>query len=139
MTQQEILEYQTMCALLLGWKETTDEFKIKWVGCKTKERLDKIDKKYIPFLEKDGNVIFHDFCAMDFTKDWNWIMEVVKAIEKLKYLVVIQSNFCQIQEIGTKENNFTPYIISSVYGVTKEEAVIYAINKFLIWYSNEKV
>lgn len=66
--------------------------------------------------------------------NWNFLMEVVEAIEKLKYLVVIQSNFCQIQEIGTKENNFKPLIIASLYGKDKKEAVVEAISQFLSWY-----
>lgn len=75
---------------------------------------------------------------MKFHSDWKWIMEVVKAIEKLRFLVVIQSNFCQIQEIGAKANNFKPLIIASLYSNTKEEAVVQTINKFLIWYNNEQ-
>lgn len=105
MTQEEILEYNKLCAEFLGLKLSGPGFPSGY------------------------------FYKQDY--DWNWIMEVVEAIEKLKYLVVIKSNFCQIQELGNRENNFNPKIISSLYSKSKQEAVIQAINQFLIWYNNE--
>jgi len=82
-------------------------------------------------------VKFKNRTNLMFYRDWHWIMELVEAIEKLKYLVVIKSNFCQIQELGNRENNFNPKIISSLYSKSKQKAVIQAINQFLIWYNNE--
>lgn len=132
MTQEEILEYNKRCALFLGWKETSEQFKIDWVGCKTKERLDKIDKEaniYIPILEKDGDVIFPDFSVINFHSDWNWIMEVVEAIEQLENVrVKMLQNSCDIFVID-KDKFIT------VTKTSKQEAVVQAINQFLIWYN----
>lgn len=132
MTQEEILDYNKRCALFLGWKETSEQFKIDWVGCKTKERLDKIDKEaniYIPILEKDGDVIFPDFSVINFHSDWNWIMEVVEAIEQLENVrVKMLQNSCDIFVID-KDKFIT------VTKTSKQEAVVQAINQFLIWYN----
>ena len=143
MTQQEILEYNKRCALFLGWKETSEQFKIDWLGCKTKERLDKIDKEaniYIPILEKDGDVIFPDFSVINFHSDWNWIMEVVEAIHKLDYLsanVMICQSRCKITPRMAGDHSVYAdvnlYFEKGIEG--QKEAVVQAINQFLIWYN----
>ena len=122
MTEQEILEYNERCLKILPFKYRNQS-------------------KYWVIYRYDDNSFFgknRRYLAVNnlkFHSDWNWIMEVIEAIGKLGYLVVIQSNFCQIQEIGTKENSFKPLIIASLYGKTKKEAVVQAINQFLIWYN----
>ena len=132
MTKQEVFEYNKRCALFLGWKETTELFQINWVGCKTKERLDRLDNAYIPILEKNGDVIFSDFSVIEFTENWNRIMEVVEAIEKLGYEIDIFSNCVEICD--TPDENY----IGEAVGKTKKEAVVQAINQFLIWYNQGK-
>ena len=119
MTQDEIFEYNKMCAEFLGWKETSEQFKIDWIGCKTKERLEKINKDYIPILEKDGEVIFPDFAVMDFSRDWNRIMEIL----------------LKIQSLPLDEHTHT---IWNLKFRDSKETVIRAINQFLIWYKNSK-
>ena len=116
MTQDEIFEYNKMCAEFLGWKETSEQFKIDWIGCKTKERLEKINKDYIPILEKDGEVIFPDFAVMDFSRDWNRIMEIL----------------LKIQSLPLDEHTHT---IWNLKFRDSKETVIRAINQFLIWYN----
>ena len=152
MTEQETLEYNKRCAEFLGWKETTEQFKIDWVGCKTKERLDRLNKQYIPILEKNGDVLFPDFNVINFHEDWNWIMEVVDAIEKLGYQfditgneVGVNSNIMTMENISTGgtmnsyNRSYYPTIISICEEeYSKKEAVVQAINQFLIWYNNEK-
>lgn len=83
MRQEEILQYNKRCAEFLGWKETSEQFKIDWCGCKTKERLEKINKQYIPILEKDGDVLFPDFNTVNFYSDWNWIKSILEKISSL--------------------------------------------------------
>ena len=122
MTQEETLEYNKMCAKFLGWKETSEEFKIAWVGCKTKERLEKINKDCIPILEKDGDIRFPDFSG--FTEDWNWIMEV---IEKIYSLSIYYDKY--------KPLNSSQFTNGGIELTTNKEAVVEAINQFLIWYN----
>ena len=134
MTQEETIDYNKRCAKFLGWKETSEQFKIDWVGCKTKERFDKINKDYIPILEKDGNVIFPDFTVMDFSRDWNWIMEVVEAIEKIDYKFQLGWNITALISLVSK----TPAKIALIETENRKEAVVQAINQFLIWYEQNK-
>ena len=103
MTQEEILEYNKLCAEFLN-------------------------------LHRDEEVAIYKFNAypyeyLRFNSDWNWIMEVVEAIEKLGYEIDIFSNCVQICD--TPDENY----ITEAAGKTKKEAVVQAINQFLIWYN----
>lgn len=141
----DILEYNKRCALFLGWKETTLEFKMKWLGVKL-DGLNKLRSSYIPILEKDGDVFFED--TMLFHLDWNLIMDMLDAIEELGYATKIDheyaiSNYgCDRCEIDTKENTLykdedeIKKPIAFELTESKKEAVVKTIDQFLIW--NEK-
>lgn len=137
MTQEWIDQYNKKCAKFLGWKETTDQFKIEWTGCRTKERLDRINKQYIPILEKNGDVLFPDFSVMDFTEDWNWIMEVVDKIERLDkvedpiYRFTISENMVKIDTSNDE--------IVWTRDKTKKDATIIAIDKFIELYNHTRI
>ena len=105
MTQEEILQYNKRCALFLGMNN--DAFLL------AKQ------------IEKNTGL-----CHLRFHSDWNWIMEVVEAIEKIFHIqgVEINGKWCCI-----KTNTFHEY-----RGVNKKEAVVEAINQFLIWYEQNK-
>lgn len=124
MTQEQILNFNKRCAEFLGWK-------------------------YV----KDGDVwnpdMLHDYSFvysqnLKFHSDWNWIMEMVEAIEKLKFRFEIALNEVNLYCIS-KERRFS-YAINyhdcENYGeemhLTKKEAVIKAINQFLIWFEQNK-
>jgi len=105
MTQEEILQYNKMCVEFLN-------------------------------LHRDEEVVIynmHSYCydLLKFDSDWNWIMEVVEAIEKIFHIqgVEIEGRWCCI-----KTN-----IFHECRGLTKKEAVVYAINQFLIWYNKNKI
>jgi hypothetical protein len=142
MNQEWITQFNRKCAEFLGWKETTDEFKIEWTGCKTKDRLDRMNKNYIPILEKNGDVLFPDFSVMDFTKDWNCIMEVKKKICNLplidefntSYDAVAKGWACSI--LPAYKNSFD-LIYSQVFE-NEIEAHLAVINKFIDWYNKQK-
>lgn len=128
MKEKEVFEFNKKCALFLGWKETTDDFKINWVGCQNKERLSKINPLNIPILEKDGNLLFPDFTE-DFTEDWNLIMSVIDKIESMdagegygNFRLVMYSNSCNW-------NDRPP----TIFGDSKKDAVIKIIDRFLSW------
>ena len=145
MTQKEIFDYNKNCAEFLGWKETSEKFKIDWTGCKTKERLDRLNKEYIPILEKNGDVLFSDFSVMDFTKDWNCIMKVVEAIEKLEssefymeWFWLNETNIALYQRHKQNGSNLWEFIARFSNAKTKKEAVVQAINQFLIYHNENK-
>ena len=141
--KEEILQYNSRCAEFLGWKETSEQFKIDWVGCKTKERLEKINKNHVPILEKNGDVIFPDFAIMNFTNDWNWIMEVVT---KIQLLDIVHDNTRSYDSVFKEyQCTFSPQYKTHDFGyivgkskTSEKEAVIEAINQFLIWYNKNK-
>lgn len=110
MNKQEILNYNKRCAEFLGAKVTD-------LGGAQKAI-------YYPIL--GGSHYAH---KLKFHSDWNWIMEVVEAIEKIKEVrdVCITTTGCVIFH---KEKPF------SSHGVYKKEAAIQAINQFLIWYED---
>lgn len=130
-------EYNKLCAEFLGWKECTEEFKINWVGCKTSERLAKIDKSYVPILEKNGDVIFPDFSVLNFAEDYRLIMEVIECIEKIgetdnRYgvLVEITSTYIRIDDILID--------LKIKRGLSKKEGITEAIYVFLKKYKQNK-
>lgn len=123
MTQEEIIDYNKRCAEFLGWKNLNDD-------------------SFPEYIDKLGN--FYPLKELTFDSDWNWIMEVVEAIEKLKFRFEIALNEVNLYCIS-KERRFS-YAINyhdcENYGeemhLTKREAVVIAINQFLIWFEQYK-
>lgn len=120
MNQKQTENYNRLCAQFLGGKysskyEYWDFLPVKW---------------YRNFYLKTEDLEFHS--------DWNWIMEVVEAIEKLNdnfYFVKINTGGCFIHPLNdTKDYKGICYQA----GKTKQEAVVQAINQFLIWYEQNK-
>jgi hypothetical protein len=114
MTQEEILQYNKRCAEFLGYKNTTPD-----------------DKDFNIYQSEKGMIIGNkiytllETMSMRFHSDWNWIMEVVEAIEKKAWVNI---KGCAV-DISTIVNLNAP---------TKKEAVVQAINQFLIWYEQNK-
>jgi hypothetical protein len=80
------------------------------------------------------NMLSYAYDCLKFHSDWNWIMEVVEAIEKLGYFVMINkwtSVYTGIEKEGERIQ------IVTVEGNSKIVNTTQAINQFLIWY-NEK-
>jgi len=100
MTQQETLEYNKRCMKILEM-----EYEIHSNTYRYKDLITT---------------------TLQFHSDWNWIHEIVEAIEKLGYTVAIWDNVCVI-----------PHLKKCI-SETKKEAVIHAINQFLIWYNENK-
>ena len=129
MTEQEILEYNERCLKILPFKY-------------------KNQSKYWVIYRYDDNSFFgknRRYLAVNslkFHSDWNWIMEVVEKIQtldKLGGIVMIQQGRFRITSRMAGDN--TVYADVSYYylhGMRKQkEAVVQAINQFLIWYNNE--
>jgi len=133
----------------------------------TKEEILDYNKLCAEFLKKDighDNMVIWDknWTSMKFHSDWNWIMEVVEAIEELefnnenctnqrpRFTIAKYSCFLHIYNDSKKEikfsedmeyyyhywwpNNNREYEMKN----SKKEAVVEAIYKFLTWYSNVK-
>ena len=110
MTQEEIDNYNCLCAKFLGW----------------------VYNEQTNFWNEDMR---HDFSFLEdydlkFHSDWNWIMEVVEAI--VKKIGVKAVDECS-------ENEWYATIGVTRLGITsKKEAVVQAIKQFLIWYNKNK-
>jgi hypothetical protein len=117
MRQEEILEYNKLCAEFLDWKyhpETANH-----------GRLDN-SWEYKPH--------YYHF-DLKFHSDWNWIMEVKRHIVGLGYCWFQFPDIIQINENATI-SSFK--IIKIEFNKLKEkEAVVEAINQFLIWYKQQ--
>jgi hypothetical protein len=135
MTQEEIQEYNQKCADFLGFKY-------------------KNQSKFWATYPLDNNSYLAKFGYMQvetfkFHSDWNWIMEVVEKIESLKYLIDITDNEVYVNSNLIKQKNVTdggtmnshnekyyPVIVEITdERLSKKEAVVKAINQFLIWYN----
>lgn len=118
MTQKEILEYNKRCAEFLEWElqPITALHNFREGSWKGKNGINHFDLK------------FHS--------DWNWMMEVVKAIEKLGYVSSIYKNGVEHCSGFLKDKEVSWIVLSKA--LVKEEAVVQAINKFLIWYNENK-
>ena len=102
MTQEEILEYNKRCAEFLN-------------------------------LHRDEEVVIynmrsHPYDFLKFHSDWNWIMEVILAINMLPNPK--NPNDTTLQTHRTN--------VQSILRSANKEAVIQAINQFLIWYNESK-
>lgn len=117
-TKEEILEYNKRCAEFLGWKNLNDD-------------------SFPEYVNPLGD--FYQLKELKFHSDWNWIMAVVEAIEKLKFNVRITIACITIENAFDNDSNLSPiYKFHSTQGEfeSKKEAVVQAINEFLIWYNN---
>lgn len=149
MTQEEILDYNRRCAEFLDWKfsqhyEHYDEFYYEWeeensgVWYKVEDFVEDTDSTYVK-VEGRGLKNYH--YRLKFHDDWNWIMEVVEAIEKLPehYTTAIHSDtFDKGDEYKMFIFNNEGEILVGENGKTKKEAVVNTINQFLIWYNENK-
>lgn len=110
MTQQETLEYNKRCAEFMGYK------------CSINGQYELPNMMTFPPKKKSNLCHTAKVCCvedMQFHSDWNWIMEVVNTIEKVAWVNI---KGCAV-DISTIANLNAP---------TKKEAVVEAINQFLI-------
>jgi hypothetical protein len=129
MTQEEILQYNKLCAEFLDaiYSEHAEAWgfgNAKNIGSKMFHGVMYHNVIEAQRFEKE----------LKFHSDWNWIMEVVEAIEKLDNIFVkIHTGGCFIHPINDTKN-----YIAKEYSSNKKEAVVQAINQFLIWYNQNK-
>ena len=75
---------------------------------------------------------------LPFDTDWNWLMEVVQAIEEKGYVVAIKGISCAIYPL--LKDNHEDYISSFVCGdLSKKIDIVHsAIIGFIKWYNQQK-
>jgi len=127
MTQEERQEYNKKCAKLLNWKKLNkDSGMLNW------ELLYRsTERGYVSIL----NMQFHN--------NWNWIMEVINQIhaEGFRRYTECHEESCKCvftdMAICHQTHRFGGgNIVADSGKASKEkEAVVQAINNFLIWYN----
>lgn len=141
MTQKKILEYKKRCAEFLGWKKAYEDGEDPLMYVIPKNfawsKFYNISDEYEALTVED----------LQFCESWEWMMEVV---EKIKYIGNNQEKFFGeeyysihfeidllhgIDLFIDKERLFG----HSAFGEGQlKEAVVKAINQFLIWYNKNK-
>lgn len=121
MTQEEILEYNKRCAEFLTINEELKNELSAYPLQEYSYLCSYANSAFICDREDNPSNTVWDYCK--FHSDWNWIMEVVNAIK-------------------IKIGNPTTVTIACFNGdinkalmTAKKEAVVQAINQFLIWYN----
>lgn len=118
MTQEEIL-YNKRCAKFLGWHNA--------------------GMKDLELWKSSENSIGVQTSELKFHSDWNWIMEVKTAI----------CNYSKVDEFNTQYDSVAKGYTCSIFPAykntfdafytdilsTEKEAVVQAIDQFLIWYN----
>lgn len=137
MTEKEILEYNERCAEFLGFKYKNQAK--YWMIYPLDDNSFLAQKGYIPIK------------SMKFHSDWNWIMEVRDKILSINsYINVGQRFIFNINACAKyrKNENDKPYKVRikgvliteprpfiEVNSFDEKEAVVKAINQFLIWHN----
>lgn len=116
MTQKEILDFNKRCAEFLGFKYRNSK--------KAWGRYPLSDNS---FFSLKGWISMD---RLKFHSDWNWIMQVVEAIKE-------KTKFKSIDECSEEEWYATTGITKLTITAPKE-AVVQAINNFLIWYNENR-
>jgi hypothetical protein len=141
MKKKEILEFNKKCAEFLGGEN--HPILIPYVSEWDDMWFDSI--KYPNFQNSDGSSMWK-LQDLKFHSDWNWIIEIIEAIENIGYATRIDHNYsisnygCDRCEIDTVDNALTEYNEKEkpiVFELTdsKKETVVKTINKFLDWYN----
>lgn len=110
-----IIENNKIIAEFMGLSKTTMFYNLKTGNYVKKENDDcdiQVEIVYLKNKKPITNFYYHS--------DWNWLMEVVEKIEKMKFGFEVIGNYCHI--IGT-------YIYSTKK--TKIEAVYLAVVEFI--------
>jgi len=150
MNNQEILEYNKRCALFLGYKFkyfTDDRVKvtseIQYVWGSEAGILKQCDNWWRCSKTPDDNFSWHFPIDLKFHSDWNWIMEVVGAIQKI--IVLDGEEFCIefFYDITKNKRPLKTFVsisryIDEISNKDPKKAVVKAINQFLIWYEKNK-
>jgi hypothetical protein len=79
--KEEIIERNKQIALMLGFKEATLEYKLKWCSVPTEERLNRLNQANVPILvdKKDGPV-WED--SLNWHLDWNLLHEAINFLQQ---------------------------------------------------------
>jgi hypothetical protein len=126
MNLEEILEYNRRCAEYLGAKFYNDD-------------PGEFPEGYWIIENCDFDLSFR-VENMEFDTDWNLIMAIVDVIDEESFVYHVEIETPTIYILANMNTEFNPKgfedIQIDIYQMTKKEAVVEAINQFLIWREN---
>jgi hypothetical protein len=144
-----MLDKNIEIAKMLGWEETTLEFKLKWCCC-TPDGLTRLNPEVIPILNRGGEVLFID--TIFFDSDCGWLMRAVNFIEAIqtetstfeihmqKRQILIKEERNYSFEKGDGGSTSQPLKLNGntwTVGKTREEALFEAVYQFSKLYNNK--
>lgn len=146
MAQEEIQTYNKLCAKFLGYQVLHKKFQQLWSTSSNEYEFVWEEGEIVCDKEGDEVQIYPDadpltdLADLPFDSNWNWIMEVVERIEKLKFIIDISSDSCLIQSSDGEYSESSNRMVNCSHQiylteVSKKEAVITAIYQFLTWYN----
>lgn len=126
MTQEEILEYNKLCAEFLGKDKKGSD--VTWTFPSYLKGQLWVDEHFFNNEEQYSGRRLTDVSELKFHSDWNWIHEVAESIKNTT---------------NPKEHSDTTFStlrreIQTHLGRSYKEAVVQAINQFLIWHEQNK-
>jgi hypothetical protein len=138
MTQQEIKERNKEIALMLGLKPLQKPY----TGA-----YQTSDSTYNPTFYHDRMEGESWYLYPQYDSDWNWLMEAVEFIEKLKgmsiYIGKNRMNKLHSVEISYEDNTWQkrPHIDKTIFiqNELKKEAVFIAVSDFAKLYNNKQL
>jgi hypothetical protein len=130
MIQKEIIEYNKRCAEFLG-AEVNDILERIYIDkMKDDEMIFHNHSVTLQTYEWNGttNIHYIPFDMLQFHSDWNWIHEITTAINKTQ----------NPKQSGDTTHSTLKREVQALLGKSAKEAVVQAINQFLIWYNENK-
>lgn len=149
MTQQEVLNFNKRCTKFLGGfkKDKREKVNPLYIFPTFRFYRAEMQPDYMggSYLEHDENCNYSYLYEMKFHSDWNWIHEIIDAIENIKikgqhiYSIQPRGATCKIK-CSTQYSLAFDVEMPCIYEIakSKKEAAVQAIDKFLIWYEQNR-
>lgn len=136
---EDIKQFNEKCARFLGWLKIEELGDNQYKMGKTVYKLDDVSdpEKWLIDLVCDPKNSGH----FKFYSEWNWIMPVVEAIEAKQFRFEIANNRVDLECMRIDLDRFSGHInqhdcvgYGSDLHLTKKQAVVKAIDRFLHWW-----
>jgi|LakMenE01Jun11ns_1017448.scaffolds.fasta_scaffold9942154_1 hypothetical protein len=132
-----IIENNKLIAEFMGYKLMPCNNGLAWESPHTKVIDDKFNLHGKLFHTKGSTHYDYANSYLKFDSEWNWLMEVIQAIEEKGFVVAIRGISCAIYPL--LKDNPEDYISSFVCGnLSRKIDIVYsAIIGFIKWYNQQ--
>jgi len=135
MENEYIIEGNKLIAEFEGWKEPSLEYKLKWCGVPNEEKLNKLNKEYIPYLvhSEKSEPFFID--SLQYEMSWDWLIPIIDKIRNTPKVIAFEISFSLGVIVKTYYNDKWHFYESNDI----IEAPYVAIIDYIKWYNNEQI